>query len=149
MCVCVCVVCVCVCICTIMHSMLVLLPPPPLLPFYSFLHPSYPTILPSPSHPPHFLLAAKSVDDAESAISATPSRQNEPIAMETKTKLPSTQPLHPAGVDSRKDSAASSVSVGRGPTPTVQFKHRLSGTGGVPIYVQERLEERQRRVSVR
>lgn len=108
---------------------------------------SFSFLLPSSPPPSHLLcLAAKSVDDAESAISAAPSTQNEPIPMETKLKLPSTQPPRPAGADSRKDSAASSVSVGRGSTPTVQYKHRLSGTGGVPMYVQERLEERQRRV---
>ena len=66
--------------------------------------------------------------------------------METKIKLPSAQTSRSAGTESRKDSASSSVSVPRDPTPTVQFKHRLSTTGGVPIYVQERLEERQRRV---
>lgn len=99
-----------------------------------------------PSSPLPPCSAVKSHDDPDSPISGAPSMQSEPIPMETKLKCPSAQTSRPAGAEARKDSVTSSVSVARDPTPTVQYKHRLSTTGGVPIYVQERLEERQRRV---
>ena len=51
--------------------------------------------------------------------------------------------------DSRKNSATSSVSTtAGGNTPTTYNRHRHSGNaGGIPIYVKERMEERQRKVS--
>jgi hypothetical protein len=53
---------------------------------------------------------------------------------------------HPLRGEGR-ESTGSLLSSAGGTVPTVHYRHRHSGTGGIPIYVKERMEERQRRRS--